>query len=290
MNRILFFIFVFAIMVFSCKKSSYTGYSLIKDGLHYKLIKFGESLKKPNPGDYITAEITYRTINDSVFFLGKRKFQLSKPSYSGSIDDCFMLLNEGDSASFIISADNFFRNTLNADLPSFIPENSDIKIDIFLLEVQTLKEYQNEKEAFLKWIEDFDEYEKIILKQFIEEEEITVAPSNTGLYYIPVKKGRGKVVEIGDTVVVHYEGKFLNGKFFDSTKKRNEAFEFVFGQKWQVIEGLEEAIGMMKQGEKALVIIPSNIGFGQGGSSTGIIPPFTSIIFEVELLQVRAKV
>ena len=277
-------------MFFSCKRSLYNGYSLKKKGLHYKLIKFGESFKKPNPGDFITAKISYRTINDSAFFSGKRKFQLSKTIYPGSIDDCLLMLNEGDSASFIISADNFFKNTLNTSLPSFIPENSDMKIDIFLLEVQTQKEYKNEKEAFLKWIEDFGEYEKIILKQFIEEEEITVVPTHSGLYYIPVKKGRGKIVEVGDTVVVHYEGKFLNGKFFDSTKKRNEAFEFVYGQKWQVIKGLEEAIGMMKQGEKALVIIPSNIGFGESGSSTGIIPPFTSIIFEVELLQVRAKV
>ncbi|MBN2521238.1 MAG: FKBP-type peptidyl-prolyl cis-trans isomerase [Bacteroidales bacterium] len=199
------------------------------------------------------------------------------------------MMSPGDSASFIISADNFFANTLGTHLPSFIPENSDMKIDIHMLEIQTRKEYEKEKEAFLRWIEDFGEYEKIVLKHFIDEEEITVAPTKSGLYFIPVKKGRGETVKVGDTVLVHYEGKFLNGKFFDSTKKRNEAFEFVYGQQWQVIEGLEEAIGLMNSGAKALVIIPSSIGFGEGGSSTGIIPPFTSIIFELELVQVRAK-
>ncbi len=290
MNKFLFFISIIGLLLCSCNNSPYEGYSAKKKDLYYKLIKFGEGVKKASPGDYITVKITYRTINDSIFFSGKRKFQISKPSYSGSIDDCFLLLNEGDSASFIISADNFFSNTLRTSLPSFIPENSKMKIDINLMEVQTQKEYQNEKEAFLSWIEDFGEYEKIILKQFIDEEEITVSPTKSGLYFIPLKKTNGHLVELGDTVVVHYEGKFLNGKFFDSTKKRNEAFEFVYGQKWQVIEGLEEAIGMMSEGTKALVIIPSNIGFGEGGSSTGIIPPFTSIIFEVDLLQVRPKI
>jgi FKBP-type peptidyl-prolyl cis-trans isomerase FkpA len=87
--------------------------------------------------------------------------------------------------------------------------------------------------------------------------------------------------------VVHYEGRFLNGKFFDSTRQRNDPFQFVYGQQWQVVKGMEEAIGMMHEGEKALFIMPSGLAFGQTGSSTGIVPPFTSLIFEVELLLVK---
>ena len=66
-------------------------------------------------------------------------------------------------------------------------------------------------------------------------------------------------------------------------------FQFVYGQKWQVIPGLEEAIGMMYPGERALFIIPSNLAFGQGGSSTGIVPAFTSVIFEVEIVEVNPR-
>jgi len=53
-----------------------------------------------------------------------------------------------------------------------------------------------------------------------------------------------------------------------------------------VVKGLEEAIGLMKEGEKSLVILPSEQAFGSEGSSTGMIPPFTSLIFEVEILEV----
>ncbi len=288
-RKILLLILLISIFSTSCRKSPYPGYSAKKKGYYYKLITIGESNKHAKPGDYITIDIVYKTMKDSIFFKGRRKFQLSKPSYPGSIDDCFSILSENDSASFIISADNFFKKTLRSTLPSFVSENSNMKVNVKMIEIQTEKEYLREKEAFLKWIEDFGEYEKVILKQYLEEKKIDIKPTKSGLYYIKLKDGKGKVVEKGDTVVIHYEGRFLNGKFFDSTKKRNEPLEFVYGHKWQVIEGLEEATGMMKEGEKVLVILPSQIGFGDKGSSTGIIPPFTSLIFELELIQLRAK-
>jgi len=102
-----------------------------------------------------------------------------------------------------------------------------------------------------------------------------------------VNEGNGTTVKSGDTVVVHYEGRFLNGGYFDSTYKRNQAFEFVLGQEWQVIEGLEKAIRIMSEGEKAIFVIQSQLAFGSKGSSTGIVPPFTSIIFEVDLIDVK---
>ena len=107
------------------------------------------------------------------------------------------------------------------------------------------------------------------------------------MYRLVLTGGNDKGVKLGDTVVVHYEGKFLNGKFFDSTRQRHEAFQFVYGQQWQVIKGMEDAIGMMREGEKSIFIMPSEMAFGQTGSSTGMIPPFTSLIFEVELVSVN---
>ena len=112
-------------------------------------------------------------------------------------------------------------------------------------------------------------------------------PTGSGLYHLKLREGTGKRIEKGDTVTVNYEGRFLNGKFFDSTIRRNQPFQFVYGTEWQVVKGLEEAIGMMHEGEKSLFILPSDLAFGTEGSSTGIIPPFTSLIFEVEILKVN---
>jgi FKBP-type peptidyl-prolyl cis-trans isomerase len=110
-----------------------------------------------------------------------------------------------------------------------------------------------------------------------------------GLYFNTLQEVAGKPVEVGDIVTVNYEGRFLNGKFFDSTIKRNQPFEFIYGTEMQVIHGLEDAIGRMREGEKALVILPSELAWGEKGSSTGIIPPFTSVIYEVELIKAVAR-
>ena len=290
MNRSshIYFLFLIVILITSCnEKSNYPGYTKHKEGFYYKLIKIGDDGAKCAYNDFVTANIVYTTMKDSIIFRGRRKFQISNPDFTGSVDKCITLMGKDDSASFIISADNFFRKTLSSDLPSYLKLTDKMKVDLSILEIQTPGEYAHEKEAFLKWVDDFGEYEKTIIKQYLQESKLKSRPLANGMYYFPLKKGNAKTVNIGDTVVVHYEGRFLNGKFFDSTRQRNEPFQFVYGQQWQVIKGMEDAIGLMHEGEKALFIMPSDVAFGENGSSTGIIPPFTSLIYEVELVSVN---
>ena len=267
--------------------SKYPGYNKTKTGIYYQLMQFGESSEKAKPGDYMTVDILYTTMNDSVFFEGRRKLQITEPTYEGAIDECFLMLAEEEKATFIISANNFFTKTLETSLPDFLNEEEPMKVLIDVIDIQTEEEYIMEKEAFLNWIEDFGDYEKVVLRQYVEQKKIDIEPTKSGLYHIILKEGIGEKVFLGDTLIVHFEGKFFNGKFFDSTKRRNSPFQFVYGKKWQIIEGLEEAIGRMVEGEKSLFILPSKLGFGETGSSTGIVPPYTSTLFEVELLEVK---
>jgi FKBP-type peptidyl-prolyl cis-trans isomerase len=284
----LLILFLCLLFLISCRSHSpHPGYTKHKEGYYYKLVKIGDDETKCAYNDFITANIIYKTLKDSVIFKGRRKFQISKPDFPGSIDECITLMGKDDSASFIISAENFFRQTLSSELPGYMKVNDLMKIDLSIVEIQTPDNYAREKEAFLKWVEDFGEYEKTIINQYLLESKLKTKPLANGMYYIQLKKGNAKTVNLGDTVVVHYEGRFLNGKFFDSTRQRKEPFQFVYGQQWQVIKGMEDAIGLMHEGEKALFIMPSEMAFGESGSSTGIIPPFTSLIYEVELLSVN---
>jgi FKBP-type peptidyl-prolyl cis-trans isomerase len=287
--RTIILIFTASLIFSSCERfAKYPGFKNAGNGIYYQLHAMGEDSVKARAGDYITVNIAYLTMEDSLFFKGIRKIQVSEPAYEGAIDECFSMLSVGESATFIIPADNFFAVTLQNPLPRFISAGSHIRITIEMLEIQSENAYNSEKEAFLSWIEDFGDYEKVILKQFIAEEKLDVNPLPSGIYYLILNQGIGKKVETGDTVTVNYEGRFLNGKFFDSTIKRKQPFQFVYGTEWQVIEGLEEAIGMMREGEKSLFILPSERGFGTGGSTNSVIPPFTSLIFEVEILKVSS--
>jgi FKBP-type peptidyl-prolyl cis-trans isomerase FkpA len=288
-TRILMLILFASVISITCDRfSKYPGYKKAGHGIYYQLLTMGEDSAKARTGDYITVNLTYLTLSDSVFFKGTRKLQVNNPAYEGAIDECFGMLSVEESAVFIIPADKFFSVTLQTALPRFIIQGSSLKVKIEMLEIQSQEDYIREKEAFLSWIEDFGDYEKVILKQFISEEKLDVSPLPSGIYYLNLRPGTGKKVEQGDTITVNYEGRFLNGKFFDSTIKRRQPFQFVYGTEWQVIKGLEEAIGMMYEGEKSLFILPSELGFGNQGSSNSVIPPFTSLIFEVEILKVSS--
>jgi FKBP-type peptidyl-prolyl cis-trans isomerase len=288
-GKYLILFLVLSCMISCGRTAKYPGYKPAGHGMYYRLHRIGENPDKAKPGDYITVNLEYRTNEDSLFFAGTRKLQISKPAYEGSIDVCFAMLAEEDSASFILVADDFFKNTLQTKLPVFIPAGGSVKINMELLDIQTEAEYENEKEAFLTWIDDFGDYEKVILKQFLASEELQVNRLPSGIFYLNLQPGKGKKVEPGDTLTINYEGRFLNGKFFDSTIRRRQPFQFVYGTEWQVIKGLEEGIGLMHEGERSLFILPSELGFGRQGSSTGIIPPFTSLIFEVEILKVSSS-
>ena len=290
MNRMYLFLAFAALFAFSCSdKSPYPGYSKAPGGFYYNLQVLGNSDKQVQPGDYITADISYHTLEDSTFFQGRRTVRVTQPAYPGSIDACFLMLSKGEKASFIIPAGPFFKKTLETTMPGFLQDRDSMKIQVDMLEVQREKEFRRQKEAFLNWIEDFGEYERVLLQQFLEEKQIDVEPTPSGLYHIVLEQGKGPGVQQGDTVLVHYEGKFLNGKFFDSTKQRKQPFEFVYGHEMQVIKGMEEVIGRMHEGEKALAILPSEVAFGKTGSSTGIVPPYTSVVYKVSLLEVRKK-
>jgi FKBP-type peptidyl-prolyl cis-trans isomerase FkpA len=286
-KKICLFLLVPAFFTSCSNFSKYPGYSRTWSGIYYKLLAIGEDNKKANTGDYITIDIVYKTLKDSIFFSGKRRFQVTEPEFNGSLDECFSMLSKGERAEFIIDAGNFFSKTIQSNLPSFLTSDADMKVDIVMNDIQSEKDYENEKRAFLKWTDDFGDYEKEILSQYMRKQKISLKPAKSGLFYIKIKNGNGHKVEKGDTITVDYEGKFLNGKFFDSTIKRHESFQFVYGTEWQVVKGLEEAFGLMEEGEKALVILPSELAFGISGSSTGIVPPFTSLIFEVELKKIN---
>ena len=109
--------------------------------------------------------------------------------------------------------------------------------------------------------------------------------TQSGLEYIEVEAGTGVQAKAGDTVSVHYTGKFQDGKIFDSSVSRGEPIEFPLG-KGNVIKGWDEGIALMKVGGKAQLIIPPNLAYGERGAS-GVIPPNATLVFDVELVAIK---
>jgi len=107
----------------------------------------------------------------------------------------------------------------------------------------------------------------------------------SGLKYTDLVAGTGAQAKAGQTVIVHYTGWLTNGQKFDSSKDRNQPFSFTLG-KQQVIAGWDEGLSTMKVGGKRRLTIPPDLGYGARGAGN-VIPPNATLIFEVELLDVK---
>lgn len=109
--------------------------------------------------------------------------------------------------------------------------------------------------------------------------------TESGLRYKFIQKGNGKQAQSGKTVSVHYSGSLDNGKVFDSSYARKKPIEFPLG-KGHVIEGWDEGIALLQVGDKARFVIPSYLAYGSRGAG-GVIPPDATLIFDVELMDVK---
>jgi FKBP-type peptidyl-prolyl cis-trans isomerase len=112
-------------------------------------------------------------------------------------------------------------------------------------------------------------------------------PSNEKLEIKDLVVGKGTEAKAGDAVKVHYVGTLPDGKEFDSSKKHNQPFDFELGA-GRVIKGWDQGVAGMKIGGKRKLTVPPSLGYGARGFPP-VIPPNATLIFEVELLEVKKK-
>lgn len=121
---------------------------------------------------------------------------------------------------------------------------------------------------------------KVFLEQNAKKAGVTV--TNSGLQYEVLQQGSGKHPKATDTVRCHYEGRLIDGTVFDSSYQRNQPADFGLNQ---VITGWTEGVQLMAEGAKYRFYIPYMLAYGEGGAGE-MIPPFSTLIFDVELIKV----
>ena len=122
---------------------------------------------------------------------------------------------------------------------------------------------------------------EVFLKQNAKKEGVKVLAS--GLQIRIIKEGDGRQPKSTDKVVVHYRGRLIDGKEFDSSYKRGQPAEFGLSS---VIKGWTEGLQLLKEGGKAELYVPSHLAYGSRGSG-GLIGPDEALVFEVELISIK---
>lgn len=151
-----------------------------------------------------------------------------------------------------------------------------------------VRDYKASREEFARLVEESDRRqmereleERRKLHMELDNRYPGAVKKTSGLWYVVEKEGDGKAhPKMGDKVKVHYHGTLLDGRVFDSSVARHQPATFKVGQ---VIDGWNEALVEMSKGEKRTLIIPPDLAYGVHGVP-GVIPPNSTLIFEVELL------
>ena len=262
------------------------GYQATDNGLYYRLFT-NNGGENPQIGDLLELTMSC-SVNDTVVILPLTKniIPMTEPSFWSDFVEGFSMMHKGDSASFIVDIDSSFVNLFGYNtLP---PQFS--STDIMRFEVR-LDDFYPESEFRFRMIENIKknypaETEKAAseLNAYLEKNGVVAQPTSTGLYYVKTQDGTGEKPSKGSTVKAHYTGYLLDGTVFDTSIERGEPIEFVLGV-GQVIPGWDEGIALMSKGEKAVLYIPSYLAYGD--RDLGVIPPFSNLVFEVELIDFK---
>lgn len=255
-----------------------------KTGLYYRRIISNKNKKYPIIGDIVTLNMTYSKENDSIIFDTKTIssnfiMTLKKASHAGGcFEEAVGMLAEGDSTVYKIDAYNFYHYTQGKTLPSYLKKGDKLIFNIKLKKIETQRQFIKENEDIYKY---YLEQEQSDIEKYIAILNKPLKKLTNGLSIILLEAGDGRQIKTGNLVTIDYAASFIDGSVFNSTFDRNKPFRFVVGKK-EVIDGLDQAVKEMKIGEHSIVIIPFNLGYGDQKYKS--IPPFSTLIFEIKIL------
>jgi peptidylprolyl isomerase len=256
---------LFCLSLFSigiAQDNRFSDFLTTESGLKIKITQLGNG-PMPVPGDKVAVHYIGKLLNDTVFdesYSRKQPFafDMGMGQVIKGFEEGISLLHQNGKAILVIPPELGYGDKAQAKIPA----NSTLVFEIELV-------YLLPAPAPFK----ADGLDTISL------------PSK--LKYIVVQEGKGEKVKKGRNVKIHYTGYFADGKIFDSSRSKSEPLKFNAGS-GSILPGLDQAVMQMTQGSKHRVIIPPELGFGPKGNQN--IPPNSTLIFDIELVEIMPEI
>jgi len=310
MPKYLKYLFIIVILLPICsyaqKGATPQRYTTGPGGMLYKIYTQNKG-PKIQVGNFINISAIGKTDNDSVLFNTYDSHPIMtvvpKTKLTGDVFAGIKYLSEGDSATIKVVADSAFK--VQTKPKGFTGKylTYDIKVNKVIVKGQlTDSAYQEVIKNYL-----VDEGQKLRasepgkISRYISGHNLKLSKTGDSLFYMINKPGIGDNIGPGDTVIMNYTGRLLNGKVFDSSIKaemikakmpvdptRNYAPAQIIIDPKAEIPGWYEGLQLLNKGASAIFIVPSKLAYGKSGVS--IIAPYTPILFEVTVIDVRRSV
>lgn len=268
-------------MYFSDENNTITNDGLIITGVKGKG-------RAPRDGEILKINFSFVTLQGDTlldFFNREPVTVIYGDSYLGEgFTEAMRYVPEGGEGHFVIPSSLAFDSE---GLEDYIEPYTSFFLNVKNIDIMTVDEYE-EEEKKLKDAEEAENQRRLAeepanMAKFIKEHDVNVAPSETGVYYLEIKTGTGDKPEEGDMVSVYYNMYNIADKLVDSNYGI-EPLSFVYGS-GEMVPGIDEAMGKMRVGGKATIIVPSAMGFGDIAVDKDL-PANSIVIFDLELVEV----
>jgi hypothetical protein len=237
------------------------------------------------PLGYVQLLATAKTQKGQEIFSEKCWLSIGAEPAKNSLAGSLTMLSQGDSVELVMPARLFFSSMMSYSRAKNVQAKEPLSVQIRVLRVVDSDIILDDD--YDKFCTEYAAYESNLIKKF-RKKRPNFKPQGD-MFKLQQRAGNGKrTSKYGDAMTIAYEGRFFNGEQFDAGAKISEPFRYVRGQQWQVVQGMAAALATMSEGEKAVFIMPSKVAFGAKGLAD-IVPPFTPVIYEVEVLKVNAK-
>ncbi|HRH70881.1 MAG: FKBP-type peptidyl-prolyl cis-trans isomerase [Flavobacteriales bacterium] len=276
------------VLLFGCGRSPYPGYKKVGDDVHLHLYALGEGEVVPTDSDSVRLGLRMGWFRQGIGELfSTDQVYAVKDLRNGAFVPVLGRLHEGDSISVIAPAGSWPWHVISVPVEGIAPDTGTVQAEIDVMELRTPAMARAANERMRR--NDPIGYERRLIAAYIEQAERPYLRWGTSELFHLIEgavKDTDAVVQ-GDQITISYRGRRLeDGQVFDDTQLNGEPLSFTYGDKDQVMQGLEIAVHLLREGQEGSFIFPSEYAFGAKGIP-GVLDPYMPVEYTVRLEEVQ---